>query len=41
MSDAGETAPTRPPPPAMSDEAVAARKEQLTQDIARAKDAGW
>lgn len=41
MSDAGETAPTRPPLPAMSEEAVAARKEQLAHDLARAKDAGW
>ncbi|KAJ4343851.1 hypothetical protein N0V87_000134 [Didymella glomerata] len=41
MPDAGETTPTRPPPPAMSDEALAARKELLAQDLALAKDAGW
>lgn len=41
MSDAGETAPTRPPPPVMSEEAAAVRKEKLAEDLARAKDAGW
>jgi len=41
MSDTGETAHARPAPPPMSEAAVAARKEQLNQDLARAKDAGW
>lgn len=41
MSDAGEVTHTRPLPPPMSEEAAAARKEQLAQDLARAKDAGW
>lgn len=40
MSDAGETR-ARPAPPPLSEEAVAARKEQLNKDLARAKDAGW
>ncbi|KAJ4989848.1 DEAD/DEAH box helicase [Stagonosporopsis vannaccii] len=41
MSEAGETTHTRPVPPLMSEAAAAARKEQLNQDLARAKDAGW
>lgn len=41
MSDAGETAYVRPAPPSMSEEAIAARKEQLAADLARAKEAGW
>ncbi|KAF3004182.1 hypothetical protein E8E13_006126 [Curvularia kusanoi] len=41
MSDAGETAHARPAPPPMTEEAAAARKEQLAVDLARAKDAGW
>ena len=28
-------------PPILSKEAIATRKEQLAQDLARAKDAGW
>jgi hypothetical protein len=30
-----------PAPSALSDEAAAARKDQLTKDLARAKEAGW
>lgn len=42
MSDAGETeVRARAPPPALSDEALAARKEKQAEDLARAKDAGW
>ena len=41
MSEAGETPHARPAPPPMTEEAVAARKEQLVHDLARAKDAGW
>jgi hypothetical protein len=41
MSDAGETAHARPAPPPMSEEAAAARKEQLMANIAAAKARGW
>ncbi|KZM19896.1 RNA helicase [Ascochyta rabiei] len=42
MSDAGEPeARARPAPPPLTEEAAAARKELLAQDLARAKDAGW
>lgn len=42
MSDAGEAeVHARPAPPPLSEEAAAARKEKLSQDLARAKDAGW
>jgi hypothetical protein len=40
MSEAGEVH-ARPAPPPLSEEAAAARKDQLNKDLARAKEAGW